>query len=339
MRDRMRQLEDALATLQSQTSGEQHPLLKVKDEDLDSDLPGTIGPEEGSGTPTKHPTDPLEYFGTLAIREDGSSRFFGPSGGSEVRRRPLYAPSFLLTIASLMYQSLLSVRPFCAWPSPFAESRPQAEKDSSSEASPALSARSSLSPAEHERMARFSKSFPFTPLGPVADVLRTIRAQLPSWEGARALARTYVEHAAWLFRGLTTEQLLDDLLPGVYRRLPDAPDGEEAEGAGFEYADDAHALALLFNVFALATVLDFSARERLAAADHFNQIACAALGLRGIFDAPSIVTVQALQAAYAYTGIRGGDAMDRENAMEASWSYISLAAQVCQIVSASPDNG
>ena len=166
--------------------------------------------------------------------------------------------------------------------------------------------------------------FPFTPLGPEPAVKELIRGHLPTWEAALTLAQNYAESAAWLFRGLTVTQLMDDLLPGVYRRAPPV--------AGFDYADCAHALALLFNIFAIATILNFARADRVAAADHFNQISCAALSLRSIFDGPSIVTVQALQIAFAYTGIRGGDAMDRDNTMEVSWSYITLAAQVSQIV-------
>lgn len=77
----MRLLEDALATLQAQSSTDEHPLLAIKDEDVDAEL----GAEDGETPMNRPPPDPLEYFGTLSIREDGSSRFFGPSGGSEVR--------------------------------------------------------------------------------------------------------------------------------------------------------------------------------------------------------------------------------------------------------------
>lgn len=41
--------------------------------------------EEGAGAPPPA-TEVLDAFGTLSISEHGISRFFGPTGGSEVRR-------------------------------------------------------------------------------------------------------------------------------------------------------------------------------------------------------------------------------------------------------------
>lgn len=84
MSERIRQLEDALAELQSQHSTETHPLLR---EDLlgvnhKDDEPSISADESG---PTGHPSEVLDAFGTLSITDNGISRFFGPTGGSEVR--------------------------------------------------------------------------------------------------------------------------------------------------------------------------------------------------------------------------------------------------------------
>ena len=75
MGQRIRQLEDALAILQSSVSTEPHPLLgdelfsvkssPVKESDI---LAETMG-----------------AFGTLTIGDSGESKYFGPSAGSEVR--------------------------------------------------------------------------------------------------------------------------------------------------------------------------------------------------------------------------------------------------------------
>jgi hypothetical protein len=162
-------------------------------------------------------------------------------------------------------------------------------------------------------------------------VLDLIRSHLPPWERACALVAHYTDTVAWLFRGVTHAQLVDELLPGIYVRLP--PDAQPTGTAGTgDHAVCAHGHALLFNIFAIASFYDFANPERLQEADHFNQLSCAALGLRSVFDSPGIVTVQALQIAFAFSGIRGGDAMERGENMEVSWSYISLAAQVSQIV-------
>ena len=53
------------------------------------DDPDTLGEgvgEEDMGEPSQSQSkEPLESFGTLSISEHGISRFFGPTGGSEVR--------------------------------------------------------------------------------------------------------------------------------------------------------------------------------------------------------------------------------------------------------------
>lgn len=83
MSERIRQLEDALGELQSQHSTEPHPLLR---EDLlavnHKDDESLTSPDE-SGT-LSHPPEVLDTFGTLSITDHGISRFFGPTGGSEV---------------------------------------------------------------------------------------------------------------------------------------------------------------------------------------------------------------------------------------------------------------
>lgn len=83
MSRRIRQLEDALALLQLNISSETHPLL------LDELLSIKFGPEIRQTKEAQASQDLLavtmDAFGTLAIGEDGESRYFGSSGGSEVR--------------------------------------------------------------------------------------------------------------------------------------------------------------------------------------------------------------------------------------------------------------
>jgi len=96
MSDRIRQLEDALAVLQSTVSGpsgEPHPLLhrdllKIKSS-IELHSASTAGPggdehldreEEDEGDKEEY----IDAFGTLAIRDDGAATFYGRSAGSEV---------------------------------------------------------------------------------------------------------------------------------------------------------------------------------------------------------------------------------------------------------------
>ncbi|KAF7328687.1 Zn(2)-C6 fungal-type domain-containing protein [Mycena sanguinolenta] len=94
-------LEDALTTLHASKGGADgavHPLL-VDGEDFtagvdDPQPPNSTrrmgepwevldGPSDGK-TPGANP-DVIDAFGTLSISDHGISRFFGPTGGSEVR--------------------------------------------------------------------------------------------------------------------------------------------------------------------------------------------------------------------------------------------------------------
>ena len=89
MSDRIRQLEDALAILQSSVSRESHPLLRRELLDIKSGL--TLH----SAINLKHPQTTIEEaqdeeaayvdaFGTLAVRDDGAATFYGRSAGTEV---------------------------------------------------------------------------------------------------------------------------------------------------------------------------------------------------------------------------------------------------------------
>lgn len=82
MSQRIRQLEDGLALLQSGISPEKHPLLQ------DELLSIKYGPKQRTSAEAESAEDPLadpvEAFGTLTIGDGGESRYFGASAGSEV---------------------------------------------------------------------------------------------------------------------------------------------------------------------------------------------------------------------------------------------------------------
>ena len=80
MGQRIRQLEDALAILQSTVSTEPHPLLA---DGLLSTHPSPVKPPDVL-------REAMDAFGTLTIGDSGESKYFGPSAGSEVRSSTLY---------------------------------------------------------------------------------------------------------------------------------------------------------------------------------------------------------------------------------------------------------
>lgn len=93
MKERIRQLEDALAILHAKSSNEPHPLLRddllsANTEHDDEDM------VETEPTPVKPPPDIIDAFGTLSVSEHGVSRFFGPTGGAEVRGHSAIHPLY-----------------------------------------------------------------------------------------------------------------------------------------------------------------------------------------------------------------------------------------------------
>lgn len=79
--NRVRLLEDALAHVHGSEGDEPHPLLQ--EELLSGNIDDRTEEDEGSQIPTPVPPGILDAFGTLSISENGISRFFGPTGGSE----------------------------------------------------------------------------------------------------------------------------------------------------------------------------------------------------------------------------------------------------------------
>ncbi len=80
MSDRIRQLEDALALLQSSISKEPHPLLSENAIIVDVDNVGDKlheSEDEGTGEVSR-------ALGTLSVSDQGLSRFFGSTGGSDL---------------------------------------------------------------------------------------------------------------------------------------------------------------------------------------------------------------------------------------------------------------
>lgn len=91
MRDRIQQLEDALALLQSSVSSAKHPLLRHELLSIKHGLQARPSAEsEISEDPLAAPVD---AFGILAIGESGEARYYGPSAGSEVRLHGIAPPS------------------------------------------------------------------------------------------------------------------------------------------------------------------------------------------------------------------------------------------------------
>ncbi|KAF8991889.1 fungal-specific transcription factor domain-containing protein [Cyathus striatus] len=258
---RIRQLEDALASLQAQHSSEPHPLLH---EDLISDGKEDEGMVEDRDTPQA----------TL------------PAG------------------ASLLLANTDSAA------SPESIATPDSLRSSKSPSTSSISADLTL----------FSHAFPFTPVGAPSDIQKAVESHLPAWDIALGLCSTYFDQVSWLFRGVSRQQLIDDMLPTIYGRALPLP--------GEDYSSP-HDLSLLFSIFAIGSLV--APEPSNAQGEHYMQIAKAALGMQPVLEKPSLVTIQTLHLMSIYNAMSGSD-LKSETSMEVTWSLVTLASHLSMTI-------
>jgi hypothetical protein len=157
-------------------------------------------------------------------------------------------------------------------------------------------------------------------VGGTTDVQNLVESHLPPWERAHEFVDVYFQEISWIFRGMTRAQLIDDMLPAIYRRRPVQP-AEDYTGP--------HDLALLFIIFAIASLVQPDPSPALG--EHFHQVSRAALALQPVLEKPSIVTIQVLRIMSIYNAMSGMD-FESETRMETTWSLITLASHLSQTV-------
>lgn len=179
-----------------------------------------------------------------------------------------------------------------------------------------------------EDLLLFSQSFPFTPLGPAAAVQEVIEGHLPLWEHAVHLVDSFLDRAGWLFRTVSPEQIHGEMLPSFYERpaLSSSP-APQNDHTG------PHDLSLLYMVFAVGALVDLRQEPSNAEAEHYHQIARAAVCLQPVLEKPSLVTVQVLHLLSCYNAMSSNELGSQETSMETTWSLQTLAAHLSQTVS------
>lgn len=188
--------------------------------------------------------------------------------------------------------------------------------------------RDSKSPQLPPELALFSNSFPFTPIGTTPEVKSKIEQHLPPWDAAVKLAETYLTQAAWLFRSVSRGQLMDELLPVVYKKaLPSLVHTHSGDYEG------PHALAIVFMCFAVGTLVDLSQEPYSPEADHYYNLAKAAIALQNVFERPELFSIQALHLMSIYISMRESRSDESDISMEMSWSLIRLCHQLSETVS------
>ncbi|EIN12123.1 hypothetical protein PUNSTDRAFT_96824 [Punctularia strigosozonata HHB-11173 SS5] len=293
MRDRIRQLEDALGKAQAASTSEQHPLLHEdlisfdkEDDDMqlfDQPKPNAIGDVA------------LDRLGMLSITDDGISHFFGPTGVIE----SLFANESDSTNNSPSVASTQS----------------------------GGSGRDSLSPAASlpDPLAHLSRCFPFRPssssLSPTSSSppsFDLVRAHLPTYARAHALCLSYIDKADWLFGIVSRTQLISEMLPAIYAKsAPYPPD---------DYSSP-HDLALFYSALSVGALVECDNPNGPADAEHFQELSRAALNCQNVLEKPTLACIQTLHLQSVYLQMTGQDSTG-EPTMETAWSVQSLGSQL-----------
>ncbi|PCH36758.1 hypothetical protein WOLCODRAFT_127620 [Wolfiporia cocos MD-104 SS10] len=306
MSDRIRQLEDALALLQSSVSREAHPLLARDFLTIKSGLELHVassrngengGTGDGGDDGAEEDSQYIDAFGTLAVRDDGAATFYGRSAGSEP-----------LTI-------------------------PQDESPALSLAAPSGSA-SSLPPT----LSRLTTTFPSAP---TLDLSVLLAHFLPPWPRAAALCDLYLEQAPWFFGAVTKRQLAEEVIPLFYPEAAPSSSGALSSSAsafalpstgadGKSAGGSSHDLALLFVVFCFGALTDSTlppAPHNGEAAQYY-ELARAALNVESPLERPpAVATVQTLSLMAIYQGL-----VADENSIESTWSLMGLSSKLAQSI-------
>jgi hypothetical protein len=168
-------------------------------------------------------------------------------------------------------------------------------------------------------------------MGTPSEVQTLVTTYLPPYEAACAICETYLNNAAWLFRSIDRGQLMDEMLPIIYKLRPAAA----PVPADVDYTGP-HALALFLSILSVGRIADIGLSTAAAEAEgeHYNQLAMAALVLQPVLERPSLVTIQALHVASIYNAMSGSEVSGGESTMETTWSLIALAAHLAHTVRA-----
>ncbi|KAF8842256.1 hypothetical protein BDN67DRAFT_989238 [Paxillus ammoniavirescens] len=279
MGQRIRSLEDALSIFQAGVSTDVHPLL------VDELLAIKYGPDAQKSSPQESSGDqhavPIDAPGTLTLTERGDSHYFGRSAGSEA----LFLAGAELSGTTPGFSS--------------ARELPQASSD----------------------IGRLAAILPFG-IGGFSDgdksreALDSLYNLLPPYPRATTLCETYLENAAWIFRPISREELIDEILAPVYALAGDRTKMTEVSP---------HTVAVLYMVFAHGALTDLTLPPYNAEAENYFHLSRVALSLQSVFDLPTTQTLQAI-CLMAYYHSNGG----RRCTIDSAWSMIALANKLAQ---------
>ncbi|KAF8165443.1 fungal-specific transcription factor domain-containing protein [Crassisporium funariophilum] len=166
-----------------------------------------------------------------------------------------------------------------------------------------------------------SAGFPFGSYGNPEHAMEILINHLPPEERAWSLCETYLEQAAWAFRVIKRDELIDEILSPVYKVVKE----RQQTGTSLSYTLSPHKLAVLYLVFALGALVDLTLEPFNREAELYHHLSRGCLSLRSVFDSPELSTVQAITLMATYHGMAG-----RKYTMDSSWTLTSLGAKLAQ---------
>lgn len=147
---------------------------------------------------------------------------------------------------------------------------------------------------------------------------------LPDYPRATSLCETYMENAAWVFRPITREELIDEILAPVYAVAHD----RKQDVSEVKREVSSHTLAVLYMVFAHGALTDLTLPPYNTEAENYFHLGRLALSLHSVYDLPNTQTLQALCLMALYHANHG-----RNPTVDSAWSIIAFANKLAQSVS------
>ncbi|KAF9477057.1 hypothetical protein BDN70DRAFT_862320 [Pholiota conissans] len=295
MSNRIRQLEDALAILQSSVTDQRHPLLS---EELLKIKFGSeaINPKHAELSDADSAINKsIDSLGTLSLGSSGKMQYFGGSAGSE----------------TLMMRA--------------DEEANHSSDDEEHESTPPR-------PDVFTEVEKLANLFPFTAKGrPNVRALELLETFLPPQEKALEMCDSFMNHAAYFFRPLKADELREGLVPSIYNistthgtNTPDTTDDNMPKDSA--YNTPPHALATLFFIFALGCLLDLKLEPFNSEAEKYFDLGRAALSLRPVFE-PNMFSVKAMGLMATYISLAG-----KKYTRDSAWCIMSFAAKLGQSI-------
>ncbi|KAJ7467109.1 hypothetical protein FB451DRAFT_1040695 [Mycena latifolia] len=177
---------------------------------------------------------------------------------------------------------------------------------------------------ERTSFTAVTESFPFssgqTSSWDPDQALEHLFAHLPLELHAWSLCETYYHNGCWSGMPIMQDEAVE-LLTQVYQPFHASGNEEQHRSVTIQQ------MAVLYLIFALGSLVDLDLPPYSSEADQYFDLGRAAMSVRSLFEAPTVVTVQALVLMAIYYS-QGG----QRYTMDGAWSTISFANSISQTV-------